>query len=42
MSTELLDRSLDELMAEARLVRDAAHGSVVTYSPKVFIPLTML
>ena len=29
-------------MAEARRVRDAARGSRVTYSPKVFIPLTML
>ncbi len=33
---------LDELMAHAREIRDRAHGSVVTYSPKVFIPLTML
>ena len=33
---------LDELMARARAVRDAAHGTRVTYSPKVFIPLTML
>jgi FO synthase len=29
-------------MADARAVRDAAHGTRVTYSPKVFIPLTML
>ena len=29
-------------MAEARTIRDAAFGSRVTYSPKVFIPLTML
>jgi FO synthase len=36
------DLPLDELMAEARSVRDAAHGTRVTYSPKVFIPLTML
>ncbi len=29
-------------MAEARTIRDASFGSRVTYSPKVFIPLTML
>ena len=29
-------------MAEAGRVRDAAHGDRVTFSPKVFIPLTML
>ncbi len=32
----------DELMARARAIRDAAHGTRITYSPKVFIPLTML
>jgi len=32
----------DELMARARAVRDARTGTRVTYSPKVFIPLTML
>jgi len=32
----------EELMAEARAVRDTAHGTRITYSPKVFIPLTML
>ena len=37
-----LDAPLESLMAEARAVRDAAHGTRVTYSPKVFIPLTML
>ena len=31
-----------ELMREARLIRDKTFGSRVTYSPKVFIPLTML
>ncbi|MGH3926751.1 MAG: 7,8-didemethyl-8-hydroxy-5-deazariboflavin synthase, partial [Pseudonocardiaceae bacterium] len=31
-----------ELLARARGVRDAAHGTRVTYSPKVFLPLTML
>ncbi|HEU0172341.1 MAG TPA: bifunctional FO biosynthesis protein CofGH [Acidimicrobiales bacterium] len=40
--TDLLDLPLDELMAEARRVRDAGTGTRVTYSPKVFIPLTML
>ncbi len=34
--------SREELRAEARLRRDRAHGTLVTYSPKVFIPLTML
>jgi FO synthase len=29
-------------MAAARARRDAAHGTRITYSPKVFIPLTML
>ncbi len=33
---------LDELLAEARRIRDRHHGARVTYSPKVFIPLTML
>ena len=31
-----------ELMRQARLIRDKTFGSRVTYSPKVFIPLTML
>src|SRR5437773_5423178 len=39
---ELARRPLDELMAEARAVREAARGRLVTYSPKVFIPLTTL
>ena len=38
----LLDASLDELCAEARRLREEGHGSLVTYSPKVFIPLTKL
>jgi len=33
---------LDELLAAASAVRDAAFGNRVTYSPKVFIPLTRL
>src|SRR5215210_4435162 len=39
---ELLERRLDDLCAEARCLRDQGHGSLVTYSPKVFIPLTKL
>ncbi len=39
---DLLELDLAELMARARSIRDRAHGSRVTYSPKVFIPLTML
>jgi FO synthase len=38
----LLHIDLDELMAAARSLRDQHHGHRVTYSPKVFIPLTML
>jgi FO synthase len=33
---------LDELMAQAAAKRDAAHGRLVSYSRKVFIPLTQL
>ena len=39
---ELLAAPLPELMAEARRVREEARGTLVTYSPKVFIPLTKL
>ena len=42
MIGELEGASLDELMAEARRRRDQRFGTRVTYSPKVFIPLTML
>ncbi|MBS0560078.1 MAG: radical SAM protein, partial [Proteobacteria bacterium] len=38
----LLRTPLDALMAEAATMRDAAHGRVLTYSRKVFIPLTQL
>jgi FO synthase len=31
-----------DLLRQARAVRDGAHGTRVTFSPKVFIPLTML
>jgi FO synthase len=39
---ELHDRALEDLCAEARALRDEGHGCLVTYSPKVFIPLTKL
>src|SRR3954454_2160526 len=39
---ELLDAPLPELLAAAAAVRDGAWGSRVTFSPKVFIPLTRL
>ena len=39
---QLLDRPLDDLCAEARTLRDDGHGRLVTFSPKVFIPLTKL
>src|SRR5438552_16977347 len=38
----LLEAPLEELCAEARQLREDGHGSRVTYSPKVFIPLTKL
>jgi FO synthase len=38
----LLDTPLADLMADAAARRDAAHGNRITFSPKVFIPLTML
>ena len=39
---DLLWAPLDDLAQAAAKVRDRAHGNRVTYSPKVFIPLTML
>ncbi len=39
---ELLDAPLDHLLAEARSLRDARRPGLVTYSPKVFVPLTTL
>jgi FO synthase len=38
----LRDLPADALLASARAVRDRSFGTRVTYSPKVFIPLTML
>ena len=42
MVADLAAASFDELCAEARRLREVGHGSLVTYSPKVFIPLTKL
>src|SRR6266508_481241 len=42
MARELLEAPLEEMLEEARRLRDEGHGRLVTYSPKVFIPLTML
>src|SRR5919202_1237734 len=39
---ELLTRPLEDLCAEALALRDEGHGPLVTYSPKVFVPLTKL
>jgi FO synthase len=39
---ELVERPLQDLCAEARALRHEGHGPLVTYSPKVFIPLTKL
>src|SRR5438045_6238668 len=36
------DAPLTELMAEAAACRDSAHGRLISYSRKVFIPLTKL
>ena len=38
----LLSRTTAELMAMATEIRDAASGTRITFSPKVFIPLTFL
>ena len=39
---DLLETPLADLMAEAARLRDLGHGTRMTFSPKVFIPLTML
>jgi len=41
-AADLLTLATPELTALARKVRDRAVGTRVTYSPKVFVPLTML
>ncbi|MCU1486081.1 MAG: Radical domain protein [Actinomycetia bacterium] len=40
--TDLLSAPLADLLTAAAAVRDERHGTRVTWSPKVFIPLTML
>ncbi|MDP4635457.1 MAG: 5-amino-6-(D-ribitylamino)uracil--L-tyrosine 4-hydroxyphenyl transferase CofH [Ilumatobacteraceae bacterium] len=40
--SSLVTQPTSELMALARKIRDQAFGSRITFSPKVFIPLTML
>src|SRR5262245_22086544 len=42
MASNRLEQPLEDLLAAAAAVRDHAHGTRVTYSPKVFIPLTRL
>ena len=39
---ELLGAPLDDLLQAARARRDEVRGRIVTYSPKVFVPLTKL
>lgn len=39
---DLLGESLSALMSEARTLRDAGHGNLISYSRKVFVPLTQL
>ncbi|MEA3021124.1 MAG: synthase, partial [Actinomycetota bacterium] len=39
---DLLHARLDDLLVEASAIRDRTTGTRITYSPKVFIPLTML
>jgi FO synthase len=42
LSSELLQLAPDALLRRAARIRDDAHGTRITFSPKVFIPLTML
>ena len=37
-----IDTPLEEVLQEARILRDRQSGRRITFSPKVFIPLTML
>ena len=39
---DLVAAPFTDIATEARRMRDASHGSRITFSPKVFIPLTML
>ena len=38
----LMQADLENLMSAAKSLRDQRHGSVISYSRKVFIPLTLL
>src|SRR5215216_2369060 len=38
----LVDAPVAELVTESGRLRDYGHGNRITFSPKVFIPLTML
>jgi FO synthase len=38
----ILNTALDDLLAQARVLKEAGHGKLQSYSPKVFIPLTKL
>ena len=42
IAADLLASPLEDLLEEARRVRNRRYGTRVTFSPKVFIPLTML
>ncbi len=42
LASDLIAAPLDDLMAEARRLRAQGTGTLVTYSPKVFVPLTTL
>jgi FO synthase len=42
LAGQLLEQPTDVLMRRAAAIRDAGHGTRVTYSPKVFLPLTHL
>lgn len=41
-NSDPISRSTRDLMSAACRIRDAGHDDIVTYSPKVFIPLTKL
>ncbi|MFO7591424.1 MAG: 5-amino-6-(D-ribitylamino)uracil--L-tyrosine 4-hydroxyphenyl transferase CofH [Acidimicrobiia bacterium] len=41
-ASDLVRAPLSELVAEAGRLRDEGHGTRITFSPKVFVPLTML
>lgn len=42
VSERLISAHVSEMMPEAARLRDARHGSIISYSRKVFIPLTRL